>query len=312
MTDDNDDVIGLPRPTVDAIFRSYSEGQDPGYRDHLGASLIGNDCRRAIWYSWRWATRANFEGRMLRLFQTGHLAEERFIAELRKIGVTVWEVDPETGRQWAVRDSETGHFGGSLDGKAIGLLEAPRSIHVLEFKTHSAKSFKGLVTNGVQKSKPQHWAQMQVYMHFSKVDRAFYLATCKDNDELYQERVPLDRDAAQALVNKAHSIIRSAEPPERISTDPSWFQCRLCDHAPACHGTALPERHCRSCLHSTPVEGGQWHCASHDTMLRLHDQRAGCARHLYIPALVPGEQIDAGETWVEYRLRDGSTWKDQP
>lgn len=309
---DDDNLVGLPRPTVDAIFRSYSEAQDPGYRDHLGASIIGNDCRRAIWLSWRWATRAAFEGRMLRLFQTGNLAEARFVAELRRIGVTVWETDPETGRQWAVRDAETGHFGGSLDGKAIGLLEAPRTVHVLEFKTHSAKSFKTLVGKGVQVAKPLHFAQMQCYMHFSKLDRAFYLAVNKDSDELYQERVRLDRDFAVGLVAKAQQIIQSAEPPAKVSDDPSFYLCRMCDHAPICHGTSMPERHCRSCLHSTAVPGGQWHCASHDTLLPLASQRAGCTNHLYIPALVPGEQVDAGETWVEYRLRDGSTWRDEP
>jgi hypothetical protein len=39
-------------------------------------------------------------------------------------------------------------------------------------------------------------------------------------------------------------------------------------------------------------------------------QQAGCAMHLYIPDLVPGEQIDAGEDWVSYRLRDGAEWRD--
>ena len=40
------------------------------------------------------------------------------------------------------------------------------------------------------------------------------------------------------------------------------------------------------------------------------DQEAGCAAHLYIPDLVRGEQLDAGEDWVSYRLPDGSEWRD--
>ena len=42
------------------------------------------------------------------------------------------------------------------------------------------------------------------------------------------------------------------------------------------------------------------------------DQQAGCLNHLFIPALVPGEQIDAdpeAET-VSYRMADGSVWVD--
>ena len=76
-------------PTVTAIYAAYEAASDSGYRAHLGASLIGTECERAIWYSWRWATRARHAGQLLRLFQTGHMAEARFVADLRRIGVTV-------------------------------------------------------------------------------------------------------------------------------------------------------------------------------------------------------------------------------
>ena len=55
---------------------------------------------------------------------------------------------------------------------ALGLLEAPKTWHVVEFKTHSAKSFRELAAKGVAEAKPQHWAQMQVYMHLTGITRA--------------------------------------------------------------------------------------------------------------------------------------------
>lgn len=296
-------------PTVDAIYAAYEGGQESGYREHLGASSIGTECERAVWYSFRWATRARHTGRLLRLFQTGHMAEARFVADLRRIGVTVMDVDPETGRQWNLRDA-TGHFGGSMDAVAIGLPEAPKTWHACEFKTHSAKSFAALVKDGVEKSKPLHYAQMQAYMHLADLDRAFYLAVNKDTDELHAERVKRDAEAGLRIVAKAERIIGAAQPPARISMDPAWFQCRFCDHHAVCHGGAMPERHCRSCLHSTPVAGGEWHCARHNMVLPPFYQRTGCAAHLYIPALVHGEQIDAGEDWVAYRLPLGVEWRD--
>ena len=121
---------------------------------------------------------------------------------LRRIGATVLEVDPETGRQWRV-EAHGGHFGGSLDGVALGLLEAPKTWHVLEFKTHSLKSFRELVAKGVAEAKPQHWAQMQIYMHLTGLTRAMYLAVCKDTDDLHVERVRADADAAERLLAKA-------------------------------------------------------------------------------------------------------------
>ncbi|MCB1941625.1 MAG: oxidoreductase, partial [Candidatus Accumulibacter sp.] len=66
---------------------------------------------------------------------------------------------------------------------------------------------------------------------------------------------------------------------------------------------------CRTCLSATPVEGG-WRCERHERSLSEADQRAGCDQHLYIPDLVPGEQIDAGTDWVSYQLPGGGVWLD--
>ena len=299
----------LGNATVSAIYAAYEAAADTGWRAHLGASLIGTGCNRAIWYSFRWASRARHTGRLLRLFETGHLAEARFIADLRRIGVTVLDLDPATGRQWTLRDAG-GHFGGSMDAVALGFPEAPKAWHVCEFKTHNLKSFTTLAAEGVEKSKPLHWAQMQAYMHLAGIDRAFYLAVCKDTDELYQERIHHDAEAGLRILAKAERIVGAARPPARISEDPAWWQCRFCDHHPVCHAEASVERHCRACLHATPVADGAWNCERHQVPLARRDQEAGCAAHLYIPDLVPGEQIDAGEDWVSYRLRDGTQWRD--
>ena len=225
---------------------------------------------------------------------------------LRRIGATVLEVDPETGRQWRV-EAHGGHFGGSLDGVALGLPEAPKTWHVLEFKTHGLKSFRELVAKGVAEAKPQHSAQMRIYMHLTGLTRAMYVAVCKDTDDLHVERVRADADAAERLLAKASRVIHAARPPSRISEDPAWFECRFCDHHDLCHGDAAAVVTCRSCLHATPVEGG-WHCARHDTAIGEQEQRAACARHLFIPDLVPGEVVDAGDDHVVYRMRDGGTW----
>ena len=114
-------------PTVEAILAAYEAEAGDGFREHLGASVIGRECDRALWYEFRWVTRAAQAGRMLRLFETGRLEEDRLIRNLRRIGVTVLDVDPETGRQWHVQ-AHGGHFGGSLDGVGLGIPEAPQDL----------------------------------------------------------------------------------------------------------------------------------------------------------------------------------------
>lgn len=295
-----------PTPTLNAIYAAYVTEAGDGFRDHLGASIIGKECERALWYDFRWVTRGAFSGRMLRLFETGNREEDRLVRDLRRTGATVLDSDPETGRQWRV-ESHGGHFGGSMDAVALGLLEAPRTWHVVEFKTHGVKSFTPLKKDGVQKSKPQHWAQMQVYMHLAGLTRAMYVAVCKDTDEIYIERVRADPVESERFLVKARRVIDAARPPARISHDPSWWQCRLCDHHDHCHGGRIAETNCRTCLHSTPVDGG-WHCARWNGPLGSREQRRGCPAHLFIPDLMPGEPVDAGDDWVEYRMPDGSRW----
>ena len=69
------------------------------------------------------------------------------------------------------------------------------------------KSFRALKERGVAQAQPEHLAQMQVYMHLAEVERAAYLAVCKDSDELYLERVKNDRPMAERLIERAGRII---------------------------------------------------------------------------------------------------------
>jgi hypothetical protein len=297
-------------PTVAAIYAAYEDASRDGFREHLGASLIGHECERHLFYTFRWVRRAQHAGRILRLFETGQLEEARLIRNLRAAGVIVMDVDPETGRQWAVKACQ-GHFGGSADAIAIGLHEAPKTKHVCEFKTHNTKSFNALQKHGLEKSKPQHMAQLQVYMHLLGAERGFYLAVHKDTDQLYSERVKPDLVLAERLLAKAERVINAPRPPAKISDDADYFLCKMCDFAGVCHGTERPERNCRTCLHASPIDGGKWHCASCDQMLSRRHQNAGCiTSHRYIPELVAGEQIDVRGDAVVYRMHDGAEWVD--
>lgn len=284
----------IPSPnyqTAAAIFAAYEarEAATPP-RQYLGASVIGHHCARYLWLSFRLARRERFDGRLLRLFQRGHREEQFFIDDLRAIGVTVHETDP-SGQQFAV-SAHGGHFRGHMDGACIGLPEAPRTWHVLEFKTHNAKSFAKLEKEGVQEAKYMHWAQMQVYMALTGMERAMYMAVNKDNDAIYAERIEHDGKAAQAILHRAEQIIFADEPAPPISSDPAWWECKFCHFHPICHGTAAPAPTCRSCAHITPERDGTWTCERHSIRpLAFEHQLQGCQAHRFIPILL--------ENWAE-------------
>ncbi len=303
-------------PTVEAIYESYERGRE-SFRPHLGASLIGRECERELWYTFRWCSAPRHSGRMLRLFETGQREEERFIENLRAIGIEVHERDEETGRQFGFSDFG-GHFAGSIDGAALGIIEAPKTWHLLEFKTYNARRFELLKRHGVKVASPEHYSQMVVYMDYLGFTRAFYLSVCKDSDELYAERLHADPAFAALLKEKARRIIAAATPPMKLSEDPAWWKCKCCEHRATCHEGRPPEVNCRTCLHSTPVMEGEsglsacsaqagWRCEKHCQMLSKAEQERGCSDHLYIPPLLSGEVVDAGDDFVKYRFADGTT-----
>lgn len=293
--------------TAQAIVRWY-ESKPQTHRPHLGASLIGHDCERFIWNTFRWALAPKFPGRVLRLFNTGVREEARLVEELRGIGATVWETDPGTGDQWRVSACD-GHFGGSLDGVAQGLPEAPKTAAVLEFKTHGHKSFTDLIAQKLRKSKPQHFDQMTVYMGLMDLERGLYMAVDKDTDDVYTEWVHFDQERFDVLLDRAQRMISATEPPPKLSEDPAHWGCkkygRPCTFHAVCHGNTAAEPNCRTCCHATPVANAAWRCELHNKQLPEANQRAGCNAHLMIPALVPyAEPVDGGENWVGYRHRE--------
>ena len=292
---------------IEAAVRLQALSERP--RPHLGASQIGKPCSRALWYAFHWASKAQFEPRLLRLFARGQREEQVFADLLRAAGVTVHLLDAATGRQFRF-EAYGGHFAGSMDGAALDIPEAPKTWHVLEFKTHNRKSFDELTQKGVQAAKPEHYSQMQVYMRATGMQRALYCAVCKDDDRLHIERVDFDADHAELMFRRAEAIINAAEPPQRYSEDPSYYLCKWCEFRDMCHGDDLPLPHCRSCAHATPESTGGWSCARHDAQqIPLDFQENGCDSHRYIPILLDrfAEIADAShaDNWVRYRLKSG-------
>lgn len=299
-------------PTVDAIYRAYEARREPP-RGHLGASVIGRPCSRQLWYGFRWAYAEQHSGRLLRLFERGQREEPALSADLRAIGVQLHTVDPRTGRQFEF-SAVGGHVGGSMDGAALGFVEAPKAWHCCEFKTHGAKSFADLSAKGVQASKPEHYAQVQLYMKWSGMDRAMYLGVNKDTDDIYAERIRFDRTVADGLEHKAARIVESPVPLTGISTDPAWFQCKFCPAANLCHRGEGVQVNCRTCVHATPELDGnaRWSCARHKRDLSIAEQRAGCAEHRLIPDLIRwAKVVDANEAenWIEYTTPDGGKFR---
>ncbi len=304
--------------TVNRIYAWHKErGDAEPARGYLGASIIGHECDRYLWYTFRGCCKPEFEGRLYRLFETGDLEEARFVKELRAIGCTVHDTDPETGEQFEFL-ALGGHFSGHMDGCALGIPEAPKTWHVLEFKTAKGSLHAKLKKEGVHKSYPKHWAQMQCYMGGSGMKRALYLSKNKDTDELYAERVKFEANPYSAFTEKASRIIQATQPPERMASRPDDWRCKFCDAHALCWGCGevavpIPGKTCKSCCHATPETGqvgAQWSCERFDADSVSTDDGKGCPEHLLLPGLVSfAEPVDSGDGWIDFKSRDGTLWR---
>jgi len=231
------------------------------FRSHLGASGIGQDCPRKIWYGFHWTTEAKHDGRLLRLFNRGHLEEARFIAALLTIGAEVYQQD-ENGNQFRIHDA-AGHFGGSGDGIVVNIPDLEAGVKALcEFKTSAEKPFLEIEKKGCRESKFEHYVQMQVYMRKMGLTVALYMVVNKNNDKLYGEIIPFNPEIADAYIDRGVKLVWTENPPEKISQSPGWWKCRFCDDHAVCHKGKAPARNCRTCVHGKPKGDGHWHCTN--------------------------------------------------
>lgn len=241
-------------------------------RGYLGMSSMGGKCLRKDWYGFRWARLdKTHTARTQRIFDVGHYYEEIMINDLENIGIKFID------KQEEYKDS-TGHIGGHSDGHIINVPEAPKADHIFEGKTHKASSFKGVVKEGVQKSKVTHYNQMQMYMKYSGCKRALYMAYNKDTSEYYIERAKYDKEYAEDLLRRGHGVVFSEFPPEK-AFNKNWFECKnFCSYNLICHhGDEDIAKTCRTCKHVDIGNEGKWYCSlKNDKELSYEEQLRGC------------------------------------
>lgn len=303
----------IPKPTQTTLNKIQAEletGHDDWESVGVPAGDIGLECDRQIWLAFRRASRPeHIDWRKRRIFERGNIEEERLLDLLRLAGCEVW------GQQDKVR-AAGGHLRGKIDGRVLGLVEAPKTVHVVECKSMKKEVFQKVAKDGVRLGKPEHFATFQFYMFGLGIDRVYYMASNKNDEDLHLERVPYDADVAIRAVARIERIVNMPEPPARLCTKRDDFRGKFCRQAEVCWGELKPRAHCRTCIHSTPIMDGNagWDCARHSKPLSLSEQNAGCPAHLFIPSMLAAwEQIDVDEEQelIVYRHRaTGKTWVD--
>lgn len=238
------------------------------HRSHLGASAIGEECWRKLWYQFRWIKLGQAPGRMRRLWQRGKDEEAKFEAFLFWAGFHKREIQQPFSKV-------NGHYGGTPDD--CWIIKWANDIKILgEYKTFGSKYFEILKKEKLIKSNPKYYAQLSTYAKEYNVKYVLFYAVNKDNDELYCELVQADYQLAIQLEKKASDIIYSENPPLKINENPAYFKCKMCDFNSICHYNEKIEKNCRSCTHSKPVENSRWFCKKWNNVIPKDFIKTGC------------------------------------
>jgi hypothetical protein len=192
-------------------------------RDYIGASSIGSDCLRQIWYEFKGYKGANVPNKLKRTWEIGRRLELMIIDLLKQGGILFEDY------QFQLSSVAYPYFKGHFDG----LIIKPRAI--LEIKTAKDASFKIFIKQGCKRWNTKYYSQLQSYMGLSGVHSSYIIVLNKDNSEVFDELVLFDERYYSMLLGKAEFIYNCTEPPPRVNNSPMWFQCKMCKFKSICH-----------------------------------------------------------------------------
>lgn len=255
-------------------------------RPYLGMSSIGIECLRSQWFTWHWAKESKVPARVQRIFNRGHAEEEEIIKDLKSIGIQVFRRDGDeiidlTGAVGEEQEAIIGfqrHAEGHPDGRLLGVIEAPKTEHLLEMKTMKDSKFQQLKEQGLRKAFPVYYDQMQKYMGKMKLTRAMFIATNKDNQARCYIRVKFNKARYEVLEQREEAIIVSELPPPK-QYEADHYKCNWCNHYQVCHLGAEPRVNCRTCKHVDILPLGKWACSLNNKNLSYRKQLRGCDKY---------------------------------
>ena len=212
-------------------------------RTYLGASRLGATCERQLQYEFADAPvdpGRETDGRLLRVFERGHVMEDAMAAWLREAGFDL-RTHNDAGEQWGFSALD-GRLQGHVDGVLIAGPDLGPGLGypaLWENKALSAKSWRELDKHRLAVAKPIYAAQVAVYQAYLGLHAqpALFTAVNADTMEIYAERVSFDALLAQRMSDRAVKVITATEAGEllpRAFADSTHVECRMCPWQDRC------------------------------------------------------------------------------
>ena len=250
---------------IEAIDEGYEKEPKEKARDYIGASMIGTACDAEIAFSLRGFPNNPPTPRLKRIFRLGHILEDEVVRDLKvKADIRVWEKDGLTGKQHTYEELG-GHVVCPMDGH-IQLDESKEDLHVLEIKSMNDASWKKFQKEGVKKSHPRYYSQLQMMMGMSQMRTSFFIAINKNTSEYHSEIVDYDDLEFMFIKERIERVLLNKA--RKISNDETDWRCRGCFKRGACWGQIDVPKSCTTCKFAIAKSDGDWHCQKHGRSAR--------------------------------------------
>jgi hypothetical protein len=224
----------MTRDKLSSLIQNYQDTIGDEVRDYIGASSIGSDCLRQIWYQYKGVQPESVPAKIRRTWAIGKRLEGLIIEWLFDAEIQV-QVFAST-----LKSKIVPFFQGHID--AMVFINGEKSI--LEIKTAKDASFNIFIKKGLKAWNPQYYAQVQSYIgmcreseisELNRINSAYILVLNKDTSDISDELVLFDEDFYLELEDKALSISSAVAIPPKINGSPLWYQCKTCKFKKVCH-----------------------------------------------------------------------------
>jgi hypothetical protein len=231
-------VSGQLEALVDAGMQRERAKQTP--RAYLGASRLGASCERALQYEFSKAPvdpGRDTSGRILRIFERGHVMEDCMVTWLREAGFDL-RTRKADGEQFGF-SAAGGRLKGHVDGVIVAGPDGFQYPALWECKCLGQKSWRELEKHKLAIAKPIYHAQVVLYQAYLELHEhpALFTAINADTMEIYTELVPFDAALAQRMSDRAVKVITATDAGEllpRAFHEPTHFECRMCPWQDRC------------------------------------------------------------------------------
>jgi len=202
------------------IDKFYLDRQKDKEQDHFYITDAGK-CPRATFFKFKKAPREEMEANILRMFDHGdyiHQLIMKPLLSIKEIYVVASEVN--------IPPLEL------VSGRADAILSDGKELYVLDIKSINSMIFRNLL-----EPKEENINQIQLYLHFFKIQKGILLYVNKDTQELKEFLINYKKEQAVSLLNELKELklkIDSNIIPRRLSVWPNGWQCQYCQFKEIC------------------------------------------------------------------------------